>query len=122
MDQSDEAAQLAYGARNKGAKLVENCTVTEIITDTGKMIGVRTEQGDVMCEKLALCCGQWTRELAATIGVTVPLVSVEHQYMITEAFGVPSDLPTLRDPDRLTYYKEEVGSLVMGGYETNGIP
>ena len=42
--------------------------------------------------------------------------------MITEAFGVPSDLPTLRDPDRLTYYKEEVGSFVMGGYEPNGIP
>jgi 4-methylaminobutanoate oxidase (formaldehyde-forming) len=42
--------------------------------------------------------------------------------MITEAFGVPSDLPTLRDPDRLTYNKEEVGGLVMGGYEPNGIP
>jgi 4-methylaminobutanoate oxidase (formaldehyde-forming) len=49
-------------------------------------------------------------------------VSVEHQYMLTEPFGVPSDLPTLRDPDRLTYYKEEVGGLVMGGYEPNGIP
>ncbi len=119
---SDICQSLAYGARNKGAKLVENCTVVEILTDKDKIIGVRTEQGDVMCEKLALCCGQWTRELAAPIGVTVPLVSVEHQYMITEAFGVPSELPTLRDPDRLTYYKEEVGGLVMGGYEPNGIP
>jgi 4-methylaminobutanoate oxidase (formaldehyde-forming) len=42
--------------------------------------------------------------------------------MVTEPFGVPSDLPTLRDPDRLTYYKEEVGGLIMGGYEPNGIP
>ena len=42
--------------------------------------------------------------------------------MLTEAFGVPTDLPTLRDPDRLTYYKEEVGGLIMGGYEPNGIP
>ena len=118
---SDITQALARGARDKGAVLVENCPVTAIITENGKMLGVRTAQGEVRCEKLVLCCGQWTRELAATIGVTVPLVSVEHQYMVTEPFGVPSDLPTLRDPDRLTYYKEEVGGLIMGGYEPNGI-
>jgi 4-methylaminobutanoate oxidase (formaldehyde-forming) len=56
-------------------------------------------------------------------GVSVPLVSVQHQYMITERIeGVTPNLPTLRDPDRLTYYKEEVGGLVMGGYEPNPIP
>lgn len=119
---ADITQALAKGARAKGAKLVEHTAVTEILTEKGKIIGVRTPQGDVMCEKLVLCCGQWTRELAKTIGVTVPLVSVEHQYMVTEPFGVPSNLPTLRDPDRLTYYKEEVGGLVMGGYEPNGIP
>ncbi|MEM6905305.1 MAG: FAD-dependent oxidoreductase, partial [Pseudomonadota bacterium] len=119
---SDITQALAKGARAKGAKLVEQCPVSEILTDQGRLIGVRTPQGDVTCEKLVLCAGQWTRELAATIGVTVPLVSVEHQYMITEPFGVPSDLPTLRDPDRLTYYKEEVGGLAWGGYEPNGIP
>ncbi|PLS22951.1 GcvT family protein [Neptunicoccus cionae] len=119
---ADITQALAKGARAKGAKLVEHTPVTEILTEKGKITGVRTPQGDVMCEKLVLCCGQWTRELAKTIGVTVPLVSVEHQYMVTEPFDVPSDLPTLRDPDRLTYYKEEVGGLVMGGYEPNGIP
>ncbi len=85
-------------------------------------LGVKTNLGNISCEKLILCCGQWTRDLAASVGVSVPLVSVEHQYMITEAFGVPSNLPTLRDPDRLTYYKEEVGGLAWGGYEPNGIP
>ncbi|MGB7242416.1 MAG: FAD-dependent oxidoreductase [Sulfitobacter sp.] len=119
---SDITQALAKGARTKGAKLMENTPVTEILTDKGKIVGVRTAAGDIACEKLVLCCGQWTRALAKSIGVAVPLVSVEHQYMITEAFGVPSDLPTLRDPDRLTYYKEEVGGLVMGGYEPNGIP
>jgi 4-methylaminobutanoate oxidase (formaldehyde-forming) len=119
---SDITQALAKGARAKGAKLVENTPVEEILTEKGKIVGVRTPQGDITCEKLVLCCGQWTRTLAKSIGVTVPLVSVEHQYMITEAFGVPSNLPTLRDPDRLTYYKEEVGGLVMGGYEKNGIP
>lgn len=118
---SDITQALAKGARAKGAVLRENTPVTEILTERGKLVGVRTAEGDVACEKLVLCCGQWTRDLAKTIGVTVPLVSVEHQYMLTEAFGVPSNLPTLRDPDRLTYYKEEVGGLVMGGYEPNGI-
>jgi 4-methylaminobutanoate oxidase (formaldehyde-forming) len=118
---SDITQALAKGARTNGANLVENTPVTEILVEKGKITGVRTPQGDIACEKLVLCCGQWTRSLAKSIGVTVPLVSVEHQYMITESFGVPSDLPTLRDPDRLTYYKEEVGGLVMGGYEPNGI-
>lgn len=118
---SDIAQALAKGARAQGAKLLENTPVTQILTENGKLSGVRTSKGDISCEKLVLCCGQWTRELAKTIGITVPLVSIEHQYMITENFGVPSNLPTLRDPDRLTYYKEEVGGLVMGGYEPNGI-
>ena len=43
-------------------------------------------------------------------GVNIPLVSVQHQYLITEKIeGVTPNLPTLRDPDRLTYWKEEVG-------------
>ncbi|MBT6544400.1 MAG: GcvT family protein [Rhodobacteraceae bacterium] len=119
---SDITQALAKGARKHGAKLFENTPVVEILTEKGEMVGVRTADGDIACEKLVLCCGQWTRELAKTVGITVPLVSVEHQYMITEPFGVPSDLPTLRDPDRLTYYKEEVGGLIMGGYEHSGIP
>ncbi|MEM8553488.1 MAG: FAD-dependent oxidoreductase [Pseudomonadota bacterium] len=119
---SDITQALAKGARMHGAQIVEDCAVTEILTDKGKVTSLRTSQGDMTCDRLVLCCGQWTRELAATVGVSVPLVSVEHQYMITEAFGVPSDLPTLRDPDRLTYYKEEVGGLAMGGYEPNPIP
>lgn len=119
---SDITQALASGARAQGAKLVEKVPVTDILTDKGKLVGVRTAEGDVTCEKLVLCCGQWTRELAKRVGVTVPLVSVEHQYMVTETFGVPPTLPTLRDPDRLTYYKEEVGGLIMGGYEPNGIP
>ena len=102
---SDITQALARGARKSGAKILENCAVAEIITENDKLVGVKTKLGNISCEKLILCCGQWTRDLAASVGVSVPLVSVEHQYMITEAFGVPSNLPTLRDPDRLTYYK-----------------
>ena len=118
---SDITLALAKGARQAGVTLVEDMPVTRILLDgAGRLTGVETPQGTVACEKLVCCAGQWSRELAATVGVTVPLVSVQHQYMVTEPIaGVARDLPTLRDPDRLTYYKEEVGGLVMGGYEPN---
>ena len=89
----------------------------------GRVAGVVTEQGEIACEVVALCAGQWSRALGRLAGVRVPLVSVQHQYMITERIaGVAPDLPTLRDPDRLIYFKEEVGGLVMGGYEPDPLP
>lgn len=119
---SDIALALAKGARAKGAVLVEETPVTRIGVEKGRITGVETMRGTIACEKVVCCTGLWTRYLAATIGVNVPLIPIEHQYMVTEPMGVPSNLPTLRDPDRLTYWKEEVGGLVMGGYEPNPIP
>ena len=56
-------------------------------------------------------------------GINVPLQPVKHQYIITEKLdGLATDAPTIRDPDRRTYFKEEVGGLVMGGYEPNPQP
>jgi 4-methylaminobutanoate oxidase (formaldehyde-forming) len=119
---SDITMALAKGARAAGATIVENTAVTAIDVVDGRVRGVVTGRGRIDCDVVVLCAGQWSRQLAATIGVSVPLVSVEHQYVITEPMGVPRDLPTLRDPDRLTYYKEEVGGLVMGGYEPDPKP
>jgi sarcosine dehydrogenase len=120
---SDITQSLARGARMAGVQIFEDTPVTRIIVEGGRIRGVETPAGIVECEKLILCCGQWTRALAASVGVNVPLVSVEHQYMITERIpGVTPNLPTLRDPDRLTYWKEDVGGLVWGGYEPNPKP
>ena len=120
---SDITLSLAKGARMNGAKIFEDTPVTSIEVTGGRVSAVHTAQGRIATEAVIVCCGQWTRTLCATVGVNVPLVSVEHQYMVTEAIpGTPKNLPTLRDPDRLTYYKEEVGGLVMGGYEPNPIP
>ena len=120
---SDITQSLARGARMAGVKIFEDTPVTRIIVEDGRIRGVETPQGTIECEKVVICAGQWTRTLAATVGVNVPLVSVEHQYMVTERIaGVTSNLPTLRDPDRLTYWKEEVGGLVWGGYEPNPVP
>ena len=120
---SDITQSLAKGARMAGVKIFEDTPVTRILVEDGRIKGVETPYGTIACEKVVICAGQWTRTLAATVGVNVPLVSVEHQYMITEVIpGVTKDLPTLRDPDRLTYWKEDVGGLVWGGYEPNPKP
>ncbi|MBZ9789620.1 FAD-dependent oxidoreductase [Rhizobium sp. 3T7] len=119
---SDITQALAKGARMSGVSIFEDTEVIDLEIDKGRIRAVITERGRIECERVVVCAGQWTRAFAARFGVNVPLVSVEHQYIITESFGVPSNLPTLRDPDRLTYYKEEVGGIVMGGYEPHPIP
>ncbi len=119
---SDITQSLAKGARMAGARIFEDTKVTSVVVEKGIIKGVETEKGRIDCGIVIACCGQWTRTFARTVGVNVPLVSMEHQYMVTEKIdGMPVNLPTLRDPDRLTYYKEEVGGLVMGGYEPNPI-
>jgi sarcosine dehydrogenase len=81
---------------------------------------VKTDKGDIACEKVVNCAGQWARQVGAMAGINVPLQPVKHQYVITEKMdGLSSDAPTIRDPDRRTYFKEEVGGLSFGGYEPN---
>jgi sarcosine dehydrogenase len=120
---SDVTMALARGARQGGVTIKEDVSVTSIEVENGKVRAIVTNQGRITCDKLVICAGQWSRQLGKLAGVNIPLVSVQHQYLITEKIdGVTSGLPTLRDPDRLTYWKEEVGGLVMGGYEPNPKP
>jgi 4-methylaminobutanoate oxidase (formaldehyde-forming) len=117
---SDITQSLAKGARMHGAKIVEGVTVTGFRMDGRRITHVETSQGDIACDKVVNCGGMWARQLGAMAGVAVPLHPVKHQYIITEKIdGLSPDAPTLRDPDRRTYFKEEVGGLVMGGYEPN---
>ena len=120
---SDIAMSLAKGSRQNGVTIAEGVKVTGIEVEAGRVRAVVTGKGRIACDKLVICAGQWSREVGRMAGVNIPLVSVQHQYLITEAIdGIQRDLPTLRDPDRLTYWKEEVGGLVMGGYEPNPKP
>ncbi len=120
---SDIVQALARGARSRGATIVEDVRVTGVRVEDGRVTAVETDRGPVACDRIVNCAGQWAREIGRMAGANVPLVSVQHQYVITEPIeGVAADLPTLRDPDRLTYFKEEVGGLSMGGYEPNPKP
>jgi len=120
---TDLTMSLAKGARNRGAKLVEDTEVTGVIVENGRVAGVRTAAGDVRCETLVNCAGQWSRQFGAMAGVNVPLYSAEHFYIVTgQIEGVHPMLPVMRDPDGFIYYKEEVGGLVMGGFEPQAKP
>ena len=124
---ADLCMSLAKGARNRGARLVEGVEVVAVLSEgegaARRVSGVRvrSEAGDeseVRCEVLVNCAGQWARQFGALAGVNVPLYSAEHFYIVTDRIeGVHPMLPVVRDPDGFIYYKEEVGGLVMGGFE-----
>ena len=124
---ADLCMSLAKGARNRGVRMVEGVEVTGVLTAEGpggpRAVGVRTAQGDVRCETLVNCAGQWARQFGALAGVTVPLYPAEHFYIVTDQIeGVHPMLPVMRDPDGFIYYKEEVGGLLMGGFEPQAKP
>ncbi|HET9351319.1 MAG TPA: FAD-dependent oxidoreductase, partial [Burkholderiales bacterium] len=115
---ADLAQSLAKGARNLGVKIQEGVRVSSVSTQNGFVSGVETTAGPIRCEILVNCAGQWARALGAQHGVNVPLHSAEHFYIVTEAIaGVHPMLPVMRDPDGFIYFKEEVGGLLMGGFE-----
>ncbi len=115
---TDLTAALARGARQRGAVIAERTRVTGVTVAGGAVTGVRTDAGEVEAEIVVNCAGQWAKQVGALAGVTVPLHSAEHFYVVTEQLaGMHSGAPVLRDPDGYTYFKEEVGGLVVGGFE-----
>src|SRR6266487_3241484 len=120
---TDLTYALAKGARMGGAVIAERTRVTGILTAGNAVTGVATAGGDVEAEIVVNCAGQWAKQVAAWCGVTVPLHSCEHFYVVTDRIdGVHRDLPVLRDPDGYTYFKEEVGGLIVGGFEPDAKP
>jgi 4-methylaminobutanoate oxidase (formaldehyde-forming) len=119
---TDLTQSLARGARTGGTRIFEDCKVTAVLVERGRVAGLRYRRVDgeeeLRCETIVNCAGQWAREFGAMAGVNVPLFSAEHFYLVTKPIrGVHPDLPVMRDPDGYIYYKEEVGGLVMGGFE-----
>ena len=119
----DVTASLARGARQRGVRIAERTRVTGITTERGRVTGVTTDRGQVEADVVVNCAGQWAKAVGLLCGVDVPLHSAEHFYVVTEAIdGVHPNLPILRDPDGYTYVKEEVGGLVVGGFEPTAKP
>ena len=119
----DVTASLARGARDRGARVFERTRVLGIDQDRGQVTGVVTDQGRIEADVVVNCAGQWAKAVGVLAGVNVPLHSAEHFYVVSEQIeGVQSNLPILRDPDGYTYFKEEVGGLVIGGFEPEAKP
>lgn len=120
----DVTMSLAKGARMGGAQIFEGVTVSEIIAKNGTATGVRMATGEVItAENVVICGGMWSRQIGAKAGINLPLQAAEHYYLITENIeGLPRDLPVLEDPSTYTYYREEVGGLMLGLFEPGAAP
>ncbi|MEP3920845.1 FAD-dependent oxidoreductase [Ascidiaceihabitans sp.] len=111
----DLTQALAKGARMHGATIRERIKVEEVLTDAGKVTGVRTNEGTITADVVVNCGGMWARELGQKNGVGVPLHACEHYYLVTEPIpDLPSDLPVLRSYCDGTYWKEDAGKLLFG--------
>ena len=117
----DTTMSLAKGAKQRGVRIEEGIAVTAVTVTDGAVVGVVTERGPVECETVVLAAGMWTRQLAAQVGIAVPLQACEHFYVVTEPVdGVATGMPTVRDPGNYTYIKEETGKLMVGFFEPSG--
>ncbi len=137
LDPSQLCLSLANGARRGGVRIHTRTRVLGIDTEetaTGRrrVHRVRTDRGDIDCEVVVNCGGMFAAELGRMAGVRIPIVPMAHQYLVTEPFlpdvlpaggpGRATPLPTLRDPDWLVYWRQEVDGLLMGGYERDPAP
>ena len=129
---ADLTMSLARGARQRSVVFVEGAEVVAVRSRPGTsgspgVAGLRVRHGgeetEVACEIVVNCAGQWARQFGALAGVNVPLWSAEHFYIVTDRVeGAHPMLPVMRDPDGCIYYKEEVGGLLMGGFEPKAKP
>ncbi|MEK6273768.1 MAG: FAD-dependent oxidoreductase [Actinomycetota bacterium] len=122
IDPSQLTFALVEGARRRGAEIDTNTRVTAIDVERGRVTGVQTDKGPVETEVVVNAGGMFAAEIGAMAGVVVPVIPMAHEYLITRPSGLPLDLPTMRDPSLLVYFRGESGGLVMGGYERNPAP
>jgi 4-methylaminobutanoate oxidase (formaldehyde-forming) len=124
VDPASLCQAIATAARNQGAEIKQGVKVTDFKKQRRRIVEVETTSGNYKAKNIILATGMWSRELGQKLGIRIPACAVEHQYIITESTGLNlENYPTLRDPERLVYYKPDVGGrLVVGGYEDGTLP
>ena len=122
---ADLTQALAKGARQRGGTIYRNTTVTAITQQPNGEWLVSTDQGDITCEHVISCSGNFARQTGAMVGLDIPVIPVEHQYIVTEQHpaimarkkaGLP-EMGVLRESDASYYMREEAGGLLLGPYE-----
>ncbi|MGZ8783340.1 MAG: FAD-dependent oxidoreductase, partial [Gaiellaceae bacterium] len=122
VDPSQLTFALAEGARRCGAEVCTSTRVLSIPVRDGRVTGVVTDKGEIETEIVINAGGMFAAELGRLAGVTVPIVPMAHEYLVTRPSGLPLDMPTMRDPSLLVYFRPESGGLIMGGYERDPAP
>src|SRR4029079_5613914 len=122
---ADLTQALAKGARSLGAEINRNTTVTAIErTPSGEWL-VKTDKGDIACEHVISCTGNFVRQTGKMLGLDIPVIPVQHQYIVNEPHpeiqarqkqGLP-EMGVLREADSSWYMREENGGLLLGPYE-----
>ncbi len=122
---ADLTQALAKGARQYGATIYRNTVVTAITQQANGEWLVSTDQGDITCEHVISCSGNFARQTGAMVGLDIPVIPVEHQYIVTEQHpaimerkrrSLP-EMGVLRESDASYYMREEAGGLLLGPYE-----
>lgn len=121
----DVTNAMAIGARNGGAEIYRNTPVTAIEQKPNGEWLVKTAKGDITCEHVVTATGNYARQTAAMVGLDIPVIPVEHQYIVTEPHpelikrkeqGLP-EMAVLRESDASYYMREERQGLILGPYE-----
>ncbi len=126
---ADVTQAMAKGARSGGVEINRNTRVIAIEQKPNDEWLIKTDKGDITCEHLVTATGNFVRQTGEMLGLDIPVIPVEHQYIVTEPIpeiverqekGLP-EMGVLRDADSSWYMREEAGGLILGPYE-NGAP
>src|SRR5262245_19036631 len=123
LDPTGLATAFARAARRRGAMVVERTRASAIRTRDGRVAGVDTPAGPIECEAVVLAAGLWSSAIAASCGLALPLMALQHFYMLTRPIaGLPRDLPLFLSYDERIYGREDVGGLLVGVFDADALP
>ncbi len=123
IDPSGLTMAFAAGARNYGARIYLHTRVEAITTRNDAVTGVSTSRGTIHTDRVLNAGGMYSPEIARFAKVHLPIVAFEHQYLLTQPVAeIGVDLPVVRDPDNLIYFRSEGSALLLGGYELEPVP
>jgi dimethylglycine dehydrogenase len=121
IDPSQVTQALARGARAAGAAIYRHNPVRAIERTASGEWRIATKDGAITCEVVVNAAGYRAREVGRMVGLDLPVVSLQHQYLVTEAIPeIEADgslLPLVRDPDVSWYLRQERAGLLLGPYE-----
>jgi 4-methylaminobutanoate oxidase (formaldehyde-forming) len=123
VDPASVCQAIATGARKGGTKIEEGVHVTGFTVKNRRITEVETDKGTIKAEIVVNCAGMWGREIAALAGVRCPALALEHQYLVTDPVpDLPKDIPAVRDPDLISYWRFDPSGIMVGGWEPDTLP